>query len=252
MGSRRKHEFDKGPVPERSPPPNSNTSADNDQSPDGDGGDDGDGDGDQHYRVTLPVDYPRLLVGAGAGVGAFLTVYLVFYQAMGSQYGWVDEELPSDWVLTGLGMLANQGATLEYGEEAVPLDFGFVIGISPIAALIPVVVLVFAGYVLARLLELRTPRDALITGIALACSYGLLNAVLARFATFTPDEEMRRGAAANPADGQEELETFAVAIDSSLLVAVVVLPLVFVLFGMAVWALSRVRVQRVEDDVSSR
>lgn len=221
MSSERRFEYDKGPDLEDEEP-----AAENDT--DGDGSDPV--DAPPRGRTQLPV--PPWKAGAVSGASAFAVVFAVTYQLVGAMFAGGlfggAEDQPSRWVTTGLVMLGSHGATIEHGEETIRGAFGFVRGLtSHVSALVPIVVLVVAGYLLVRSVRLETRQDAgLALGSLIAC-YIVPTAALAALARWTPETSP---------NSAQEAETIAIATDLSLIVAIGGTTITFVAIGAAIAA----------------
>ncbi|MDJ1432639.1 hypothetical protein [Halostagnicola sp. A-GB9-2] len=107
---------------------------------------------------------------------------------------------------------------------------------SHVTALVPIVVLSTAGFLLVQTLrEARlkeTAKSGAIAGTFFVSSYVLLSVVLAEISTWIPEEE-GTGTATGGA-GAEESEAIAVAVDSSLVLTTVGTVLSIALIGGAI------------------
>ena len=161
--------------------------------------------------------------GLAIGTVAFFVVYAVTYQLSSAMMavGYVEGTEPSRWILAGLAMLGSHGAPLEAGGEPVPAEwlFGF---LTPVLAVVPIVVLTAAGFVLARRVATGS-RGVLIrrtgtAGAAAVFAYVTLTTALARLARWTRGEANGGGLIGGPVnDGPI---TVVAPIDSSFLLTV--------------------------------
>lgn len=167
--------------------------------------------------------------GAASGVSAFALVFLVSFQLVGVMFAgglFRAESQPSRWIATGWTMLASHGATVEIGEETIRGGFGTVRSItSHVTALVPVIVLLVAGYLVVRYVRLETRREAGIALGSFSVSYLALAVGLSMVATWTPE-----GA---------DAETISVPTDWAMLLTTAGTVVAFVAIGAAVAALPR-------------
>lgn len=227
MSSDRRFEYDKGPDLE-----------DEREEPADESDDDSDDDGEpvgttRHGRTRL--DVPPWKAGAVSGVSAFVVVVAATYQLVGAMFAGGmfggAEDQPSRWVVAGLATLGSHGATIEHGDETIRGAFGFIRGLtSHVTALVPIVVLAVAGYLLVRFVRLETRREAGLAFGSLILCYVVPTAALAGIARWTPEMD---------ADGAQEAETIAVAMEPSLLVAIGGTALTFVAIGAGIAAFPR-------------
>ncbi|SEQ74476.1 hypothetical protein [Natrinema salaciae] len=226
MSSDRRFEYDKGP-----------DLADEEPVAEGDDGDDDENDpaGGATQRGRTRFAVPPWKAGAVSGVSAFAVVLAATYQLVGAMFGGGMfggvEAQPSRWVVTGLVTLGSHGATIKQGEETIRGGFGFVRGLtSHVSALVPIVVLVVAGYLLVRYVRLETRRDGGLALGSLVLCYVVPTAALAGIARWTLETDT---------NGAQEAETIAVAMDSSLFVAIGGTALTFVVVGAGIAAVPR-------------
>ncbi|AHG01171.1 hypothetical protein HALLA_18735 [Halostagnicola larsenii XH-48] len=180
-------------------------------------------------------------VGLGFGVGSFVAVYAVLYHLIGTMFATglftAGEQEPSRWVITGISMLVSHGATMLNGEEPVQTGYSIYTSLSShLTALVPVVVLSIAGYLLVRTLWEasleETVRNSAIAGMVCTASYVVLSVVLATISIW--DLEGESGGTASGAAGTGEAEAITVAVDSSLVLTTAGTVLTFTLLGGAV------------------
>lgn len=218
MSSNRRFEYEKGPTLEDEDPIiESDSDDDEDESPDR---------RDGRRLVAAPWK-----AGSVAGVGAFAIVFAVTYQLVGAMFAGGMfagvEDRPSRWVVTGLVTLGSHGATIDRGGEAIGGAFGIIRGLTThVTALVPVVVLAIAGYLLVRYVRLETRREAAVALGSLSLSYLALAVVLSVLARWTPGE----GA---------DAETIRVSTDAAMLLTTTGTVVAFVAVGAAVAALPR-------------
>ncbi|QLG49871.1 hypothetical protein [Natrinema halophilum] len=227
MSSERRFEYEKGP------------SLTNEQETDDSDSEDGvDGDPDdtnQRERTRLVVQPWK--AGTVSGVSAFVVVFTVLYNFVGAMVAGGlfngPENKPSRWVVTGLMTLGNHGVTIEQGEETIQGAFGLGRGLtSHVTALVPVVVLLTAGYLLVRHVRLETRREVGFALGSLVMSYIILLIGLAMTAQWTPEQ------ASSTTEGGA---TIAAATDLGTVVSVGTTALVFVAIGATVAALPQIR-----------
>ncbi|WP_226004748.1 hypothetical protein [Natrinema salinisoli] len=224
MSSDRRFEYEKGPDLE-------------DEEPITERDDDGDEDepaGDAPRRGRTRFAVPPWKAGAISGASAFAVVLAATYQLVGAMFagGMFSgvEEQPSRLVVTGLVTLGSHGATLEQDEEVIRGAFGFIRGLtSHVSALVPIVVLVVAGYLLVRYVRLETRQEAGLALGSLVLCYVLPTAALAAIARWTPEDT----------GGAQEAETIAVATDLSLVATIGGTALTFVVIGAGIAAVPR-------------
>lgn len=223
MSSNRRFEYEKGPDLEDEPvPEESDTGGDESGSNDG---------RDGRRRLTVS----PWKAGALTGVSAFAVVFAVTYQLVGAMYagglfaGVGDK--PSRLTATGLTILGSHGATIDHGDETIRGAFGAFRGLTThVSALVPVVVLLGAAFLLVRYVRLETHREAGRTLGSLVLCYVGSTAGLVTVARWTAE---------GGSGGPREPKTIAVAADPSLLVAIGGTALTFVAIGAAVAALPR-------------
>ena len=177
-------------------------------------------------------------IGLGFGVGSFVAVYAVLYHVIGSMFAaglftGGDQE-PSRWVITGISMLVSHGATMLNGEEPVQTGYSIYTSLSShLTALVPVVVLSIAGYLLVRTLREASIeemiRNSAIAGTICTASYVVLSVVLATISIWDLEESDTEITSVAP--GANEAETIAVAVDSSLVLTTAGTVLTFTLLG---------------------
>lgn len=232
----RQLEYDKGP--EYDTGPAVDEQEDGTDSDDASSSDDDPGRGESEL-VESAVRSSR--VGLGFGVSSFVAVYAVSYQLIGTMFSGGlfagGEQEPSRAVIAGLSMLGSQGATFMEGEEQIRMGFGVYGNItSHLTALVPVVALSIAGYLLVRTLREasleETIRNSVIGGTVCTVSYAVLSIILATVSVW--DSEGESGGTASGAAGTGEAEAITVAVDSSLVLTTVGTVLTFTLFGGAV------------------
>ncbi|WP_254521669.1 hypothetical protein [Natrinema caseinilyticum] len=223
MSSERRFEYEKGPRLE--------DERETDESDSEAVGDDGSDDGPHRERHQLVVRPWK--AGAVAGVGAFTVVFAVLYQLAGAMvaggaFGG-SQDRPSRWVMTGLITLGNHGVTIEHGGETIRGGFGYVRGLtSHVGALVPIAVLLAAGYLLVRYVRLETRREAGLAIGSLIGSYIILVTGLSTIARWTPPQAL---------ETTEEVQTVAAGTDLGTIVSVGTTAIVFVTIGAAVAAL---------------
>lgn len=229
MSSDRRFEYDKGPDLEDEAP-----TAESDGDGDGDSeGEENPADATRRRRTRVVV--PPWKAGAVSGVSAFVVVLAATYQLVGAMFAGGmfggAEDQPSRWVVTGLVTLGSHGASIEHGDEPIRGAFRFVGGLtSHISALVPVVVLALAGYLLVRTVRLETRRDAGLAFGSLILCYVVPTAALVAIARWTPEVD---------GNSAQEAETIAVAMEPSLLVAIGGTALTFAAVGAGIAALPR-------------
>lgn len=226
MPSERQFEYEKGPRLEDEQATTTN-----------DGGDvDDDGSDTAPRRVRNQLVVRPWKAGAVVGVSAFVVVFTVLYQLVGAMFagGVFDggETRPSRLAITGLVTLANHGVTLERRGETIQGAFGFIRGLtSHVAALVPTVVLLAAGYLVVRYAHLETRREAgLALGSLVGC-YVILMVGLSMTAEWSPDRD---------AGINEEVPTVTASTDFGTVVSIGTTAIVFVTIGAAVAALPKV------------
>ncbi|QCS40893.1 hypothetical protein [Natrinema versiforme] len=196
-----------------------------------DGGDGGNGDdptdGPRRRRRKLAVSPWK--AGLASGVSAFAVVYAVAYHFVSvliAVSGTGADDEPSRWILAGLVTLGSHGAPIEQGGESI--GFGFRMGqgfLSHVTALVPVVVLLVAGYLLVRSVRLETRSDAGLALGSFGLSYLAIAVGLSLIATWTPE-------GTNP-------EPITVPTDVSFFLTIGGTVVVFVAIGAAVAAVPR-------------
>ncbi|WP_137291109.1 hypothetical protein [Natronorubrum halophilum] len=230
MSSNRRFEYDKGPrIEDEQEADESERDAD---------GSETDGQSESPDRNRPHVAVPPWKAGIVSGVSAFAVVFAATYQlaasmdATGAFAGL--EDGPSRWVLAGLTSLASHGAAIELDGEPIEGVFGspYTPGLaSDVSALIPVAVLLVAGYLLVRYVSLETVREGALAVGSMVASYVVLAVGLAMVTSWTPPADDDTG------DGPE---TISIATDLDTVVAVSRTALVFVLIGAAIAAVPRV------------
>jgi hypothetical protein len=225
MSSDRRFEYEKGPDLEDEPIPEESDTG-------GDESDSNDGRDWQGRRLVLS----PWKAGALSGASAFVVVFAVTYQLVGAMFagglfaGVGDQ--PSRWTTTGLAILGSHGATIEHGDETIRGAFGAFRGlVTQVTALVPVILLLAAAYVLVRYVRLETAREAGLALGSLILCYVVPTVGLVTIARWTAE--------GNSSGGQEP-RAIAVAADPSLLVAIGGTAIAFVAIGAAVAALPRV------------
>lgn len=231
MSGDRRLEFDKGPSLE-------DEEQDATEPTDADDEDAGQANpGDRGGRVVI--DEAPWKAGVFSGVSAFAVTFLILYQLVESLFAagtftQVENE-PGQWVIAGFTMLGSHGATLEEGGEPMQGAFAYVGSlVSHVSALVPIVVLVVAGYLLVRYVRLETVTAAGQAVGTMVVSYVVLTVVLGLFATWSPEETDT-----GPTGTGNEPETLAVAVDGSVLFSTTSSALLFVTLGGAIAALPR-------------
>ncbi|WP_226482116.1 hypothetical protein [Natrinema amylolyticum] len=197
------------------------------------------GDGGNGRNGDDPTDVPRrrrrkLTVspwkaGLVSGASALAVVYAVAYHLVSvliATSGTGAEDEPSRWILAGFVTLGSHGAPIEQSGEpigfAFRMDQGF---ISHVTALVPVVVLLVAGYLLVRSVRLETRADAGLALGSFGLSYLAVAIALSLLATWTPEGT--------------DPEPIAVPTDASLLLTIGGTVVFFVAIGAAVAAVPR-------------
>lgn len=183
---------------------------------------------DDRGRIDGVLDSPWV-VGFVGGGGTFLAVYAIMYQlasallAAGTMSA--SEEAPTRRVLAGLTMLVSHGGTLELPDETMGNSL-FTVFTPHISAIITVLALLAAGYLLVRYLAtddlVATGKAAASAGGVFLTSYVVLSVLLAAFTRWTPSGDTG-DATGTPGSGvtdATEPETISVAADLSLVLTV--------------------------------
>ncbi|WP_222915720.1 hypothetical protein [Natrinema sp. SYSU A 869] len=193
-----------------------------------DGGD-GDDPTDVLRRRRRKLAVSPWKAGLASGASALAVVYAVAYHLVSvliATSGTGAEDEPSRWILAGLVTLGSHGAPIEQGGEpigfAFRMDQGF---ISHVTALVPVVVLLVAGYLLVRSVRLETRTDAGLALGSFGLSYLAVAIALSLIATWTPEGT--------------DPEPITVPTDASLLLTIGGTVVFFVAIGAAVAAVPR-------------
>lgn len=227
MSGERRLEYDKGPSLEQDEP-----AGDADDRGSDEDGENRDDPASAGRRVVI---CPSWMAGLVSGAGAFAAVFAVTYQlaramtAAGSFSG--AENDPSQWAITGITMLGSHGGSIEEGGEPIDVFVPQGFFTSHVSALVPVVVLAIAGYLLVRHVRLETRVDGAVAFGAMALSYVVLAVALARVATWSPQESVTGTG--------DDAAVIAVATDASLVVSTGVTVLVFATLGAAIAAIPR-------------
>lgn len=209
----RRLEYDKGPALEDDEPPD---------------------DPDDESRPPIGLEGVPWKVGPLAGAGAFAAVYAVAFQLVSAVYGFsppnADVEIERRTV-AGLVTLGSHGATVAHAEVSwFRYGLEVLLLFAPLfVALTALVVLVATGYAATRYVGPDSLRETVATAASVVPGYFLAAVLTARLATYEPETPRD-----TPAGPEEGVETLAVSVDSSFVLAFVLVPLTAALVGALV------------------